>query len=140
MIATYNARAVRALTRAQSRRRSPWNWAPPVAWLFLINSFALTALVLVCLKHLDPKARDFISQLRGLDVLLGVAGFLALLSVVAVGRARWKAWTMTGRSAPAMTETVLAPRSHHPGQSWGALTQVHRADLPAALAVSYRQG
>ena len=101
MIATYNARAVRALSRMQARRRSPWRWAPPAAWLFLLDSIALTVLCLICFRNLDPKSRDFISQMRALDVLIAVATFLALASAFLAGVARWKSWSMAGGSAAA---------------------------------------
>ena len=139
MIATYNSRAVRALSRVESRRRSPWRWAPSAAWLFLVDSVALTALSLICLRNLDPKSRDFLSLLRALDVVVAVAAFLALASAFLVGRARWKEWSRSGPTVATSRKTIGAPHRQDTGQTWGRPFPVQSHQLTTHFTAQSRQ-
>jgi hypothetical protein len=83
MTATYNLRAVGAVRRAESMRRSAWGWVPPIAWLLLLNSLLLNLVALACLTQLNPKSREFLAQAHGLDVIVGLAALLAVAALVA---------------------------------------------------------
>jgi hypothetical protein len=83
MTSTYNLRAVRAVRRVESMRRSAWGWVPPIAWLLLVNSLLLTVAALACLTQMNPKSRGFLTQAHGLDVIVGLAALLAGAALIA---------------------------------------------------------
>ena len=90
MTSTYNPRAVRVVRRAQSKRLSAWTWVPPIAWLLLADAAALVALALFCLMTMDAKSREFLSQVRGLDAIVALAGLCFGGALVVAVRAAWR--------------------------------------------------
>ena len=100
MMATYNARAVRVLARAEDRRRKPWRCVPELAWLFLCNAVVLQSLALACVPAGSLELSADLPGIHVADVLTGLAGLFSVLSLGVAMREVWIARRNSPRQAP----------------------------------------